>query len=369
MRDLWRWSSDPVGLLDDRKRETGPFILRLWRPVIVGHRPQWNQRVLSDLDAFRSTGSLSRLTPYLNGGVVQTDAPAHRPQRRVLNQHFQAKVLPSLGSVRVPAGVFDTTPWAYAAVRHMLNAAFFGGRFDPLLLQRFLRPLTYRFPGPFLPRPALFARMNRAIALQLRDAAPHTLAGALSGVPNPVEEIRVSLAAGFDTTAHTLAWAAWHLAAQPEWADPASLPSFLQEVLRLYPAGWIGSRVAQHDVTVDGFEVRQGTMVCYSPYLTHRDPRWWPAPDQFRPERFADRPAPWTYLPFSFGPRTCLGMHLAQHMLTAALTALAEGRIRREGTEIAEMRAGITIAPAGSLLIRRTVNAAKPVRTALGGSK
>ncbi len=72
------------------------FRLRLWRPVLVGYRPDWNRTVLGDLDTFRSRGSLSSLTPYLAGSVLHLDAPGHDTRRRRLNPHFHSRTLASL---------------------------------------------------------------------------------------------------------------------------------------------------------------------------------------------------------------------------------------------------------------------------------
>ena len=54
----------------------------------------------------------------------------------------------------------------------------------------------------------------------------------------------MALSAGYDTTAHTLAWLLYHAAVQPELADAELRPLAVNEVLRLYPAGWLGSRRA-----------------------------------------------------------------------------------------------------------------------------
>ncbi len=60
---LWPWTTSPLRLLEDGAR-TGPvFRLRLWRPALVGYRPEWNRAILSDLATFRSRGSLSGLSP------------------------------------------------------------------------------------------------------------------------------------------------------------------------------------------------------------------------------------------------------------------------------------------------------------------
>ncbi len=95
----------------------------------------------------------------------------------------------------------------------------------------------------------------------------------------------------------------------------------VQETLRLYPAGWIGSRVSLRDTEFDGRVIPAGRLVLYSPYLTHRDPELWSKPFDFTPERFAGPLPAWGYLPFSAGERTCLGAALATLMLRAAVQA------------------------------------------------
>jgi cytochrome P450 len=219
---LPQWGSSPLQLLGDGARAGPVFLLRLWRPVIVGYRPEWNRAVLSDLDVFRSRGSLSGLSPYLAAGIVHTDAPQHRPRRRALNQHFSAHAVAGLSDRLAaaaeghqPSGTFDAVAWSAGIVRHMLNTALFGGALPGPLLRRFLQPLHRGLPAPMLPRPRLFRRIDRAIARVLAcgpagsiaahlGPAPAT-AGSRGGPSDAVDELRVALAAGYDTTSHTLA--------------------------------------------------------------------------------------------------------------------------------------------------------------------
>lgn len=357
---LGRWGLDPLTLLEEGAALGGTFRLRLWRPVVVGYRPHWNRAVLRDLDAFRSAGSLSVLTPYLDGGVVTLDAPAHRGRRHALNPHLRTVAIrplePRLVEIAdriLPTGEFETLQWAGGTVRAMLNEVLFGSRMDDRLLSSFLDPLHLGFPHPFLPRRRLFARMDRAIRQLLADPAPGGLTSSFAGHANAAEELRVSLAAGYDTTAHTLAWALWHLAAQPEWREVEALSQVVDEVLRLYPAGWVGSRVTSREVTVDEISIPAKTMVFYSPFLTHRDPALWADPLRFDPERFDGiRPA-WRFVPFGAGERTCLGAHLARLMLRAALTPFCRGGLLAvDGDPMP--KAGLTLRPRGPLMVRRT---------------
>jgi cytochrome P450 len=347
------------------------FRLRLWRPALVGYRPEWNRAILSDLATFRSRGSLSGLSPYLAAGIVHTDAPQHRPRRRGLSPHFSAHALAALedrlaavAEARRPRGDFEALGWSAALVQDMLNVALFGGALPAGLLGRFLRPLHRGLPAPMLPRPGTFRRMNAAIAAAVADPAPDSIAARLAAAadgpppgggrqadPETVENLRVALAAGYDTTSHTLAWAVWHLAGHPLWRDPQALPLFLDEILRCYPAGWLGSRVAARDCTAGGVQVPAGTLVFYSPYLTHHDPGLWDDPHLIRPERFASGRPAWSYLPFAAGPRTCLGAHLARLMLRTALTPLCHGDLAQAGGNPA-VAVGITLRPRGPLHLR-----------------
>ncbi|GAB4059342.1 cytochrome P450 [Catellatospora paridis] len=356
---LWRWTTDPVRLLQDGARTGDVFRLRLWRTAVVGYTPDWNRAVLGDLDTFRSVGSLSGLTPYLSAGVVYQDNPAHDPRRRELNPHFHARALDHLperldlvARADLPTGRFEALGWASDVVRRMLNAAFFAGAMPDRLLADFLHPLQRPAPGPMIPRPLLFRRLDAAIAAILADPRPGSLAEALSGMDDAVAELRVGLAAGYDTTAHTLAWALWHLAGAPEWRQADTLGQVLDEILRLYPAGWLGSRITAHDATINGVHLPAGTLVLYSPLLTHRDERLWPEPDTFRPERFEDGRPAWGFLPFSGGRRTCLGAHLARAMLRAALTPWCEAKLAQvEGDPTPS--AAIALRPRGPLWLDR----------------
>jgi cytochrome P450 len=101
--------------------------------------------------------------------------------------------------------------------------------------------------------------------------------------------------------------------------------------------------------------VRAGTLVCVSPYILHRDPRFWERPsefdpDRFTPERSAGRPE-FAYIPFSGGPRACIGRHFA--MLEAQLVlATMRRRVRLsllEGHPI-EPEALVTLRPRHGVL-------------------
>jgi len=211
------------------------------------------------------------------------------------------------------------------------------------------------FPGPMLPRPVLFARVDRVLRRlaerRLRSGGRDDVLGVLARVPGGVLEARVSLAAAHDTTTHALAWAVWFLAGFPEWRREEGVRPALREVLRLFPPGWVGSRRVARDVEFGGCLLRRGSLALYSPFLSGRDERVWNAPLAFRPQRWERPPPAWSYLPFGGGERTCLGMHLANLILEECLAVFLSGDLTRvRGEERA--RPGVTLGPAGPLVVR-----------------
>lgn len=146
------------------------------------------------------------------------------------------------------------------------------------------------------------------------------------------DEIIVLLFAGYETTAATLCWAVAHLADHPELqariaeGDAELAERVVDETLRLRPAGWGAPRMAARTTELGGHRIRRWTPVVVSVYGIHRNPRYWPDPARFDPDRFLPdqqktRPAG-AFLPFIVGPRHCLGMRLAQMEMRLVVEAL-----------------------------------------------
>jgi cytochrome P450 len=373
---LGRFANDPLALLREGAALGPLFELRLpRRPAIVGTTPAWNRFVLRDLDTFRSRGSLPTLVPHLAGGVILTDAPAHRPRRQRLDTPFRdveglRRRVRATVDARVPEGSFEALGWAIETVKAMLNTAMFSGEFPAALLDDYLRPLEEGVPSALVPRPLVRRAVRRELAVQLRarrdrpaDDGSGDLASALARVPDAVEELRVGLAAGFDTTAHTLAWCLWYLGSHPTWQPTERRRAAVDEVLRLHPPGFLSSRKAAVTTAFDGVVIPQGTHVFTSPLLTNRLPDLWDDPDRFDPGRFERGMRGWSYLPFSAGPRTCLGAHLARLLVDEALDAVLEQPLRAIDGDPSP-HAGITIAPTGPLhLVRGHHPPAPPTST------
>jgi cytochrome P450 len=152
-----------------------------------------------------------------------------------------------------------------------------------------------------------------------------------------LDEAMNLLLAGHDTTALALGWA-WYCLSQnphaearlhdeidgvlagraPTLEDMGRLKyteQVFKETLRLYPSAWAFLREPIEDVTVGGFTLPKGSLILIAPYVLHRNPAVFPDPERFDPERFtpeneAKLPR-FGYLPFSSGPRVCIGNQFA----------------------------------------------------------
>jgi cytochrome P450 len=110
---------------------------------------------------------------------------------------------------------------------------------------------------------------------------------------------------------------------QQEVENMPYLEGALKEAMRLFPAGTWTGRLAMHDFTLDSHLFSKGTWILMSPYITHRIPEVFPEPYKFRPERWLSiHPSAYEFMPFSAGPRYCIGTSLAMMQLKIALTML-----------------------------------------------
>ena len=156
--------------------------------------------------------------------------------------------------------------------------------------------------------------------------------------------------AGHETTALTLSWS-WYLLAQhpkveeklaAEWAtvlngrvptadDLHHLPyteAVITEAMRVYPPVYLIGREATTDLELGGYRVKKGYTIFMSQWVSHRDPRYFPEPEEFRPERWLDglakRLPKYAYYPFGGGPRVCIGNTFA--LMEAAILLAAVGQ-------------------------------------------
>jgi cytochrome P450 len=164
------------------------------------------------------------------------------------------------------------------------------------------------------------------------------------------DEALTLLLAGHETTAIALSWA-WYLLSQnpevsrkfhaeldsvlavraPAVEDLPRLPyteRVIKEAMRLYPPAYVILRLAVEDSEIGGYRVPRGSSVAISPWVIHRDPRFFPEPERFNPDRWTpdfQRALPrFAYFPFGGGPRICIGAQFASMEAALVLATIAQ---------------------------------------------
>lgn len=186
------------------------------------------------------------------------------------------------------------------------------------------------------------------------------------------DEALTILLAGHETTANALTWTWYLLSQNPDveaklhaeldrvlagrlpGLDDLPLLRYTEgvfaESLRLYPVAWAIGRRAKQDFSVGEYTIPARSIVLMSPWVVHRDARWFSDPLKFAPERWQTgesevRPK-FSYFPFGGGARTCIGERFAWMEGVLVIATLAQRwRLRMASGQQVDTKARITLRP------------------------
>jgi cytochrome P450 len=157
--------------------------------------------------------------------------------------------------------------------------------------------------------------------------------------------------AGHDSTSAALAWTCYFIARDPgvqerlrnelEAVLGGRAATFddlhhltfadrvVKESLRIYPpTSALFTRQALTEVEIGGYRLGRGSLVAITPYVTQRDPRWFPEPERFDPDRFSpgrvEGIPEYAYIPFGAGPHVCVGNTFAMMEITLVVATLVQ---------------------------------------------
>jgi cytochrome P450 len=363
--------------------------------VYVVSDPQLADHVLrKNWQNYKKGQAIKRVGLLLGNGLMVSEGEFWKSQRRMIQPAFHDKVIGMLIKVITTANVTLLEKWKHAAqekksvnitsdISHMiLNIvliSIFGADYEQvaphfnILSDESARNLqfaqAFRPLGKVVLQVAAQRRnmsVKEADMLGMLMEARDQRSGRVMPDSQLVSEIMTLIVAGHETTASTLNWT-WYLLSQNsdveeklsselntmlenEFPKLSELPKFtftrqvIEETLRLYPAGWLMTRKALRDDQLGDYFVPAGTEIYISPYLIQRHPDFWEAPDRFNPDRFEHDRHGLTMLPFSAGPRKCIGELLARlEMQIHLMTISRHLRLRCVSDSPVELEAGVNL--------------------------
>ncbi len=381
---IWGMLRSPLHTLADLSRENGDIahVKMPKRDFYLLNHPEFIEEVLVKQQSnFIKGPSLQRARIILGEGLLTSEGDEHLSQRRALQPAFHRtkmeEYLPVMG-----LNTFEhLTRWQHGSVVDMsdemmrltLNIAlwsFFGSAPEGSVerVSKAMKTLVRLFPLAQLPLPEatrmLFPKFRQAktdlnIVTETLLANPHSeqaQRALINILKNEHSDqftdeqlhahVLTFLLAGHETTALLLSWC-WDMISQdpfvqgklqaevdavlgdrfPTSEDIKSLNytrMVVKETLRMRPPAWALGRQAMQDCTIGGQDIKAGSVVLMSQWVTQHDPRFYDSPLQFRPERWSEierLPFPrYAFFPFGGGNRVCIGEHFA---MTEAIAILA----------------------------------------------
>jgi cytochrome P450 len=358
---------------------------------LLNHPDLVEQVLVTQQRAFMKGQALQETKRVLGNGLLTSEGDIHLQQRRLMQPLFHRRRIAQYGAAMVDCAERLQTRWRDGETRDVheemtrltlavvgrtlfatdveAEAAEIGAAMTEAMesLQRFMLPFygaLDRLPLPSVRRLRASRRrldtiVYRLLAERRANSGGSDLLSLLvdtrddDGRPMSDTQVRdeamTIFLAGHETTAVALTWT-WMLLAQHPAVERrlhaeldevlgGRLPTVddlprltytdmvLTESMRLYPPAWLIGRRALADVELGGYLIRAGSIVILSPWVTHRDARFFTEPLRFDPDRWtaeaaAGRPT-FSYFPFGGGVRRCLGESFARMEAKLLLAAIA----------------------------------------------
>jgi cytochrome P450 len=387
--------------------------------ILLCHPDDIEEVLVKDRTAFGRSAEIRRLRPIFGNGLLASDGATWRRQRNMIQPSFQHSAMTDYASIMLSCISMLLSEWHVGDVRDIhadmmrytretICSVLFGdeftsnnveignavsGVFGDLRAEILYLPIWRRLP---LARSIRWNRAVKRLNRFIRDTITARrdsgedgidLLGSLlrardsDGDPMSDEqlhdEILTFFVAGHETAALSLTWAAYLLATHPEAQEQAAKEVFtvtegnelypehypllrfvtavVKEALRLYPPVWSLGRKATEGGSLGTLPVPKGTDLWLCLHRLHRDPRWYPEPERFSPERWLGNQVQrrFTYAPFGIGPRVCIGQHFAMAETVLGLASmLRQFRFSLASSAPAEVNAWISLRPKERIELR-----------------
>ncbi len=376
---------------------------------VINHPDDIKQVLLSNHRNYTKGQGMDRVKILLGNGIMTSEGDFWRRQRRMMQPDFHRRVLGRFAELIHEVNEKFVERWAAHAARgepvnvtddaseltlQIVLESIFGDDLERVAREQGANPFevvakeqnrdlkfAFRFRSLAKLIGELIARRRRepeerpdflAMLMAARDHDDKPMSD-----KELIDEVMTLIVAGHETTAAALTWTWYLLARHPDVGaeleaeadrtpagmlglEAAESLSFahqvVQEALRLYPPGWLFTRRAIEDDELGGFPVAARTDVFISPYTLHRHPDFWSAPEEFQPARFAGIDAKerhrFAYIPFSVGPRHCIGENMAMFEMLVHVNRMAQRfRLRLLNDDPIELEAQINLRPRSNLLM------------------
>ncbi|XP_049766002.1 cytochrome P450 4C1-like isoform X4 [Schistocerca cancellata] len=345
--DFFTKREDRIRSFDEVCKKFGP-IFRIWLgpyPVVQISKPEYMEKVLSSSEIIDKSHFYAFLYPWLGQGLLTSTETAMGTSVNAQNQTQSAYVnaVNRISELTVERMI---NPWMQSdfifertssAKEYYDQLKILHGFTKKVIAERKSARKTSESQVK-APQDDDLGRKRRVAFLDLLLDASED--GQKLDDQELQEEVDTFMFEGHDTTSVAMSWVLVLLGHHPDIQekifaeqndifqdDPKRRPTthdlnnmkylemVIKEALRLYPSVPGVSRRVTKEIEVGGYTVPEGCTILLNIRQTHRDADQWPNPERFDPDNFLpDRMQgrhPYAYVPFSAGPRNCIGQKFA----------------------------------------------------------
>jgi len=368
---------------------------------LVSHPTQIEKILLEHYSFFEKDWGPKRGHTTLGRGLATSEGADHREQRQQASSLFAR---PGIDS-RMPEVAAAVETWSRKQRDGLKVDVFdemsllgteiamrtlFASGIDPQSVVDAVAPLSKGFRPfmfPFADRLRIRRQRGTKVQKVLDEVIPEDPAGsgallaplmtADRETPRFREQMATFLVTGMETVRIATSWAFFLLGGHPDAAErlrsEAQQPderipgrttfaeAVLMEALRLYPPQWMVGRRVITPYPLEGHLIPANALVLMSPYVVHRDARFFADADRFVPQRWlgAERGPTlrYAYFPFGGGPRRCIGETMAMSMGTAILSGIARDWEFLFASNAGRYQARLLLKPRPMIARLRAVNA------------
>lgn len=398
---------DPIGWLEALAREGDLVHISFpTAPVYYGFHPEIIRECLvTQQSSFEKGRGIQRLRLILGDSTLTVDGKQHIERRRVLQPLFHQERLSEYAEAIIERASETASCWQDGEIINVADEmthltlgiasqVFLRLHLDPDEIKSVSQALSQvvnmfgvlmlpwgdnivRLPLPSVKRFFAARDILRSLAGRAHSRLYPDGENDRANTEAAIDELVTLLIAGHETTALMLTWAIYLLAQHPAVLEKAScklerqknavyltgenvssvqyLRAVLAETLRLYPPVWGLGRRAKEKVFLGEEIIPAGAFVTISPWTVHRDPRFYPAPFSFCPERWENaHPPPYAFIPFGGGARRCLGENFAWMEGALILATLLPRRNFQLVSSRTDVQPKFTLRPRLPILVRVT---------------
>lgn len=321
------------------------------RDTVIIFSPELINEVLVNKQKSFSRGIVFiKMKNFFGNGLIVSEDPEHIKNKRIMQKSFSKKSIEEYKNVirnecleslnKIDGKQFSLSELSDSLAFNCVSKCFIGENIPEEYISIYheisykisnISKLKFSYEETKSFAPLKNFINNMVIQTNVEDNLLWSMINSEMDTDQIVDEVITTLGAGFETTSALISWTLINLNNNKEFIkkyrkNPSQkmINNFIKETLRTNPPAYFTTRTAKEDINLLGIEIKEGTNIFISQYVTQRDPLYYDNPDSWVPDRWTEsfeKSLPrGSFFPFGMGSKKCIGEHFAIMVATIFLS-------------------------------------------------